>query len=30
MYTDPGGFFTDTGHFAADVAEYSKPRPHKV
>jgi len=30
MYTDPGGSFTNTGRFTADVGEYSKPRASKV
>jgi len=35
MYTDPGGSFSNTGHYADDgtqlpVTEYSKPRAHKV
>ena len=30
MYTDPGGSFSNTGHFADDATDYGKPRPHKV
>ena len=33
MYTDPGGSYSSTGHFAdnsVQIMEHSKPRAHKV